>query len=267
MKTKDLESIFTPGELESICKVIGDTYSGLTGNEIGYILSTMRVNDMYSSMTKWKRLYNALSEIQNSTKNGKVVLTFVAKALEPARYINRREEYIMLISGINKVLLFRGMKFEEDGKYHRAKSVNTLKESQERANVLHEKLTDRNVHEHLLKYCKAELLQENYFHAVLEACKSIASKIRDITGLSSDGSKLIDESLGGKKPIIKLSDLDTETKISEQKGFVNLAKGLFGTFRNPTAHEARIEWEMSEDDALDIFSMASYILRRIEKRK
>ena len=32
---------------------------------------------------------------------------------------------------------------------------------------------------------------------------------------------------------------------SEQSGFANLLRGTFGMFRNPTAHEARINWVMS----------------------
>jgi conserved hypothetical protein TIGR02391 len=118
-----------------------------------------------------------------------------------------------------------------------------------------------------LKFCRAELLQENYFHAVLEATKSIAWKIREKTGLNSDGAKLIDEAFSGKSPLLKINNLRTETDISEQKGFVNLAKGLFGTFRNPTAHTPKIEWNMAEEDALDLFTLASYVLRRIEQCK
>jgi hypothetical protein len=36
-------------------------------------------------------------------------------------------------------------------------------------------------------------------------------------------------------------------------------------FRNPTAHAAKIEWNMPEDDAIDLFTLASYVIRRIEK--
>ena len=52
---------------------------------------------------------------------------------------------------------------------------------------------------------------------------------------------------------------------SEQSGFGNLLKGVYGTFRNPTTHEAKIEWPMAEEDALDLFSLASYAHRRIDK--
>lgn len=88
--------------------------------------------------------------------------------------------------------------------------------------------------------------------------------IREKTGLESDGAKLVDEAFGGPQPHIKINSFQSESEKSEQKGFMNLAKGLFGTFRNPTAHAAKIEWEIDENDAIDLFTLASYILRRIE---
>lgn len=36
-------------------------------------------------------------------------------------------------------------------------------------------------------------------------------------------------------------------------------------FRNPTAHEVKIKWDLSEDDALDIMSLVSYCHRRLDK--
>ena len=43
-----------------------------------------------------------------------------------------------------------------------------------------------------------------------------------------------------------------------------LVKGVFGMFRNPTAHEARVLWRMSKEDAEDLLSIASFIHRRID---
>ncbi|MNW59293.1 hypothetical protein D3C74_372030 [compost metagenome] len=89
--------------------------------------------------------------------------------------------------------------------------------------------------------------------------------IREKTSLTSDGAALLDEAFSGSSPMLKINNFVTESEKSEQKGFVNLAKGLFGTFRNPTAHSARIEWSLPEEDAVDLFTLASYLLRRIEK--
>lgn len=255
---------FRSGDLEALCKVLADTDTGLTGSEIGHILAQIGVIDTDPTMTKWKRLYNAFAENQNKRQDGNRVLSFIAKALQPTRFINNRNQYDLTLRGVNIVLAFHGLEFRDDVQFHTIKPVSTLAEAEKRAQNLKTSVFDRNLHKDLIRFCKAELLQENYFHAVLEATKSVASKVRSLTELTSDGAKLIEEAFGGPSPILKINAFKTDTDKSEQKGFVNLAKGLFGTFRNPTAHAPKIEWDLEEQDALDLFTLASYVLRRID---
>lgn len=262
---KEFERTFKDGELERLCRILGDTNNGLTGTEIAHFLEASKIIDIDPLNTKWRRLFNAFANHQNDKRTGKCVLNFITKSLEPSRFFGNKENYNNILREINKVLAFRGIQFCDDGKFHTVEKASSLSEIEEKVKRFREKLIERNVHEYILAYCNSELLQDNYFHAVLEACKSIASKIREVTGLDSDGAKLIDEAFGGKDPVLKINTFDSESKRSEQSGFVNLAKGLFGTFRNPTAHNPKIEWEMTEEDALDIFVLASYILRRILK--
>ena len=255
---------FPSGDLEALCKVLADTDTGLTGSEIAHTLAQIDVSDTDPTITKWKRLYNALADDQNKRQYGNKVLSFIAKALQPTRYINNRENYESMLMGVNTVLAFHGLEFRDDGKFHIIKPVSTLAEAEKRAQNLKISVFDRNLHKDLLRFCRAELLQDNYFHAVLEATKSVASKVRSLTGLDSDGARLIDDAFGGTNPILKINAFKTDTEKSEQRGFTNLAKGLFGTFRNPTAHAPKIEWNLEEQDALDLFTLASYVLRRID---
>ena len=115
-----------------------------------------------------------------------------------------------------------------------------------------------------MRFCQSELVADNYFHAVLEATKSIADKLRVKSGLTEDGAKLVDAALCGSAPRLAINGLITESQRSEQSGFVNLVKGIFGMFRNPTAHEARVLWAMSKEDAEDLLSIASLIHRRLD---
>jgi len=255
---------FRSGDLEALCKVLADTDTGLTGTEIAHTLTQIGVSDTDITMTKWKRLYNALADDQNKRQSGNNVLSFIAIALQPTRYINNRELYGSMLIDVNTVLAFHGLEFMDDGKFHTIKPVSTLTEAEKRVQKLKTSVFDRNLHKDLLRFCRAELLQDNYFHAVLEATKSVASKVRLMTGLNSDGAQLIDDAFGGTNPILKINAFKTDTEKSEQRGFTNLAKGLFGTFRNPTAHAPKIEWNLDEQDALDLFTLASYVLRRID---
>jgi len=99
---------------------------------------------------------------------------------------------------------------------------------------------------------------------VLEATKSIADKLRAKTGLTEDGAKLVDAALCGSAARLAINDLVTDSQRSEQSGFANLVKGVFGMFRNPTAHEARVLWTMTKEDAEDLLSLASLIHRRLD---
>lgn len=48
---------------------------------------------------------------------------------------------------------------------------------------------------------------------------------------------------------------------------MNLLIGLFGTVRNPLAHNSKVEWPMEESDAMDILTLASLIHRKIDRSR
>jgi uncharacterized protein (TIGR02391 family) len=121
---------------------------------------------------------------------------------------------------------------------------------------LQQYLLSRQIHPDVLYFFRAKLLVDNYFHAGFEATKSIVQKIRDKIALNSDGAALIDDSFSFKVkvPHLALSSLQTESEQSEQKGYVILLKGVFGTFRNTTAHAPKVTLIIDEQDVLDIFA-------------
>jgi uncharacterized protein (TIGR02391 family) len=255
---------FQSGELERLCKVLADTNNGLTGSELGHTLAQTRINDLDPTNTKWRRLYNALVERQNKDGVGNCVLSFVRHALEPARFLGNTSAFEAFRRDVNGVLSYLGLEYAEDGRFHTVSVARTLSEAEARAGRLRAALSARGAHPDVVAACRKELLADDCFHAVLEASKSVAEKIRIRAGLVSDGALLVTEALSGNSPILRLSELRTDSEWSEQKGFAHLLIGLFGTFRNPTAHTPRTAWKMNEADALDLFTLASYAHRRID---
>jgi uncharacterized protein (TIGR02391 family) len=65
-------------------------------------------------------------------------------------------------------------------------------------------------------------------------------------------------------PLLAFNSLQTDTERNEQNGMINLMKGMFSAFRNPTAHAAKISWTITEQDALDLLTLASLLHRRID---
>ena len=91
-----------------------------------------------------------------------------------------------------------------------------------------------------------------------------AYKLRHKTGLTDDGATLVDRALAGDLPLIAINALSDDTERSEQRGFVNLIKGIFGMFRNPTAHAPKIKWAVNKDDAEEVLTLLSMVHKRID---
>lgn len=264
------ENPFNQAQLEAVAKALGHTSEGLSGTEIEHTLASCKIPDVDPSNSKWKRLYNALAAEQGRRASANHIIGFIHLSMKPVRWSGKRTEFEQLRMRLNAALLFVGLELCEDGGVRRTNAVSTLTEAENRANRLRTTLEDRDVHEDVLRFCRAELLHENYFHAVLEASKSVANKIREKSGLTSDGAPLATEAFGlGRNgtPKLAINSLSNETELGEQRGFTNLLVGLFGTFRNPTAHAEKIYWPVTEQDALDILSLVSLVHRKLDRTR
>jgi uncharacterized protein (TIGR02391 family) len=243
------------GVLRRICEVLGDTNYGLTGRGIAALLREAHIDDP-GEITKKDRLYEALSTRQASDRASNAVLACLTIALSPARFLDAPHVFEDWRRSINEALAFAGLVVTGEGKIKRlAKPASTLSEARVRANRFREALKDRNVHHLVISGCASEIEDENYFHAVFETTKSLADRIRVLTGLTEDGTALVEHALGrssGGLPVLALNKLETRTDQSEHDGYVNMLRGLFGAFRNTTAHRPKVSWPISEQDALDI---------------
>jgi uncharacterized protein (TIGR02391 family) len=257
-------AFFSQDQLEAIADALGDTTHGLTASEIQHLLASSKMTDP-GPITKRIRIFNAFVESQNTKRNRTNVLEFIRLAMKPARYSRQPGRYEPMRALLNQALAFAGLVVDEAGNLTSAEAARTLPEAQRCARELRADLEGRGVHPDVLKFCQAELLADNYFHAVQEAVKSVADKMRARTGLADDGAALVDRVLTGDPPLLAINPRGTASERSEQSGFANLVRGTFGMFRNPTAHEARIHWTMSKEDAEDLLTIVSLIHRRLDR--
>ena len=255
---------FSAGAVEEVCKVLGEA---VTGSQIPNIIACLRVPESPGDErnTKWKRLFNAVAARQNAQQDGRPLIRLVAEVMAPVRF-QSVATYEEVRSNLNSKLLLSGFEIREDGKVRRATQAVTLSEAQRRADYLRDELVRRGVHSDVLIFCKAELVEQNYFHAVLEACKSVADKLRTLSGLSGDSSGLVDAACGLRSggPRVAFNALATKWDESEHQGICMLLKGVFSAFRNPTAHAPKISWATSQADALDMLTLVSMLHRRLD---
>ena len=107
-------------------------------------------------------------------------------------------------------------------------------------------------------------MQENYFHAVFEAVKGLADRIRDMSGVDEDGAQLVDDVFLGDDPALAINTLQTKAEQEQQRGFGALLKACFAAVRNPLAHEPKIFWQ-GEDDVADYFTMVYLAHFKLDK--
>jgi len=251
---------FENAQIEALARLLGE-YG--TGSEISRVLQERGLLDHSNESTKWRRLYWVFQHYQNKYKCANHVLDFIRAFLAPARFVERHEEFENCRQHLNEILLFSGLEYGADGQFRQVNAVTTLEEAEKRVQTIRAKLKGRSVHPEVLKYCQAELMQNNYFHAVFEATKGLAQRIRNMTGVQLDGAALIDRVFAIDQPLLALNSLRTESEKSEHKGFALLLKGCFGAIRNPRAHEPKILWK-GEDDAVDYLTLLSLLHRKLD---
>ena len=116
---------------------MADTGSGLTGSEMGRILSQQNIPDPEPMITKRHRLFTALHSKQNSDRCANNVLAFIQAVMDPVRYVGSPLVFVQRRVELNTVLVLRGYEIKENGKISCVDHVHTLTEAQRKARNLH----------------------------------------------------------------------------------------------------------------------------------
>lgn len=253
--------------LKAVADVLADTSDGLTGREIGDLLTRLYMEDPIPTATKRDRLAEAFVLRQKKDRSSKRIITFIVTAMEPVRYRARPELFTLRQDRLNEHLAFVGLKVNDKGQVARGSKAQTLDDATRIATSLRDELLRRKTHPEVMRYCSVEVLKKAHFHACLEATKSVFDRLRALSGAVGDGAGLVDAVLTlGRSgvPVVAINSLSTQTEKDEQTGLANLVKGLNGLYRNPTAHDPRMNRSISEDELLEVLTMVSMVHRRLD---
>ena len=231
--------IFNNSQITQISHLFGDRV--MTGSEITRVFTRLGISDSSGESTKWRRLEYAFTARQNNDHAGNAILRFIQEVLSPVNFVQRQDEFEDYRSELNGILSFSGIQYRNDGKFEKVSAATTISDAQKRIQSILPKLRQRGVHARVIQYCNEELLKENYFHAVLEATKSLAEQVRQLSNLTEDGSPLY-----------------------QQKGFCLMLKGINSMVRNVTAHTPKIKWIIDEDEAVDILMTISFLNKYLD---
>ena len=214
--------------------------------------------------SKRDRLRHALGfQYNRSGNNG--VLQLIKSLNEPVIYSRDPEGFRDFCAGLNRILRFYGVEYRDDGQFHNVDPSRTLSEAERRAAALENKLRFRRIHHEVRRYCKTEYMEENYFHAVVEAYKGLAERIREKTGYTADGLALMRHSFErpspsqGGYPTLAFNTLMTISEQNEHDGFLDFLSGCTRFFRNPMSHTPKVKWHRDLEDAVDCLTLISLL--------
>ncbi len=188
------------------------------------------------------------------------VLNVVRALCSPQAYIGKPEQFHRVIGRVNEVLKFYGIRVNQAGELVRARrssAVRVTKSDDQRA------FDARAFHRKVVEHGRSRFAEGNYFHSVFECCKAFDVAVRENSGIEKSGDALMGEAfrLNG---VVRLNLASSQSEKDEQQGIMFICKGLMGAIRNAQAHEPELKWQMTQQDALDVLGLLSFVFRKLE---
>lgn len=249
---------FTPESLEAFAKLLGEQFTGSEITQIFRRAGFQRISE-YSG-TKWRYSLQALEDLQDEA-GAEGVLGVLRSMCHPVNYVGNRERLDEMITSINQILGFSGLRILDDGRFvevgFRETTVPYEKTEDERALELYE------LHPEVLRHADTHFRRGAYAHAILECCKALDHVVRSNTGSEKSGQGLMGVAFG-ENGTLKINGLRTQSERDQQQGFMYLCMGVMTAVRNPHSHETILGMPMSRQDGLDLLGLLSYLFRKIE---
>ena len=121
------------------------------------------------------------------------------------------------------------------------------------------------LHPLIMEHCYQLFEDGHYRDAVLNSVIAIFDYIRERSKSEIDGERLISHVFSLDNPILILSELQSESGKNDQKGFMQIFKGVYQGVRNPKAHS--LTNDLTPMKAAQYLIFSSLLARRVEEAK
>lgn len=132
----------------------------------------------------------------------------------------------------------------------------------------------RHLHDDIRDRVKPHYVNKQYGVAASQGVQIYCEIIRKMTGSTKDGFDLVNRAFGSRPfaepPTLQLNNLNTDSEKNIQEGQGQLSRGIVTGFRNPITHDpidTTVPAVFSELDCLNILSLASYLVTRMDGAK
>lgn len=110
----------------------------------------------------------------------------------------------------------------------------------------------------LIDSSKSRFESGHYADSVEAAIKRLNDIVRDKSGSTLDGDKLMSNVFAPSQPKLRINRLRSDSEVNEQRGHMQLCQGVVAGWRNPRAHSSRVKDE--PDKALMMLELIQHLV-------
>lgn len=244
--------------LEDVARSIGDAY---TGTQLARFLAESGIPGEwvpeFDGGTKWVFVHEVLTSLaEGSSAQRRELRRFVGAWLDDRLHSGPQSE---LRGQIVRDLARQGW-FISDGRLLIGDPVYASRPG--RSDVALPVRLDA-LHPRIIEVSRPLFEQQHRAAAILQAYVAVNNRVKEMTGLTTDGVDLMARVFRPEDPVLRLADLSTETGRNIQMGYHRMYMGVMAALRNPKAHE--LFDEVDEDEALEQLFLASLLMRRLDE--
>jgi len=122
---------------------------------------------------------------------------------------------------------------------------------------------EREIHPRLPSVVRTLFDDGHYSQATFEAYKFVDTEVQRFSSMSKSGFSLMMQAFDETSPLLRLTNLSTQSEIDEQHGYRFIFAGAVKAIRNPRGHTPSLI--DPPDRCLDHLGLASLLLRRLEE--
>lgn len=126
----------------------------------------------------------------------------------------------------------------------------------------------RHLHSEIHSVSRDDYQKADFLRAAIEAIKKFEQLVCNKTGLTKNGVNLMETAFGSSNSVLLITNNQSRSEQDLENGQESLSKGVIQGFRNPVSHEFKNEIFpkiFNDKDCLDILSLTSYLIRKLEQ--
>src|SRR5581483_602994 len=223
-----------PTYITMMCDAFVALEDVISDGELGALLISSGINDVYHNASRHRRLSYALTADQDRNRCADNLATFLRRTGYHIKKSRGDQALKKFTKEMNQVLSFAGYELGAECELRqldRSKTSYVPPEAEERANQFRNAVRQRKLHPDIEIICRGENFTEPGYHkAVKEAMRLLNDKVRAKSAVGGDGPQLAEIAFSfpwNGKPLLAINSFCSDRDYGEQYGFMILLKAFF----------------------------------------